>query len=65
MEQLRLDAARDAVEAGVSSFDEIARKVGFGDPGRMRRAFLRTLGQPPQMLRRATRAQPREDRPVG
>lgn len=55
VEQLRLEAARDAVEAGFGSFDQIARKVGFGDAGRMRRAFLRGLGQPPQMLRRSSR----------
>lgn len=55
VEQLRLEAARDAVEAGFGSFDQIARKVGFGDAGRMRRAFLRTLGQPPQTLRRSSR----------
>jgi transcriptional regulator GlxA family with amidase domain len=55
VEQLRLEAARDAVEAGFGSFDEIARRVGFGDAGRMRRAFLRALGQPPQSLRRAIR----------
>jgi transcriptional regulator GlxA family with amidase domain len=50
---------------GFGSFDEIARKVGFGDPGRMRRAFLRALGQPPQMLRRATREEPLEERQAG
>lgn len=56
VEQLRLIAARDAVEAGLGSFDEIARRVGFKDAGRMRRAFLRVLGQPPQLLRRSLRA---------
>ena len=56
VEQLRLDAARDAVEAGSGSFDEIARKTGFGDAGRMRRAFLRGLGHPPQSLRRSFRS---------
>lgn len=56
VEQLRLLAARDAVEAGLGSFDEIAHRVGFKDAGRMRRAFLRVLGQPPQLLRRAIRA---------
>jgi AraC-like DNA-binding protein len=29
--------------------------VGFADPERMRRAFLRLFGQPPQALRRASR----------
>jgi transcriptional regulator GlxA family with amidase domain len=55
IEQLRVEAARDAVEVGLSTFDEIARSVGFNDAGRMRRAFLRILGQPPQSLRRSIR----------
>jgi transcriptional regulator GlxA family with amidase domain len=53
IEHLRVEAAREAVEVGLSTFDEIARSVGFGDAGRMRRAFLRVLGQPPQSLRRS------------
>ena len=32
------------------------RAPGFGDPERMRRAFLRAFGQPPQALRRAAKA---------
>jgi transcriptional regulator GlxA family with amidase domain len=52
VERLRLDAARAAVEAGHAPFDRIAEETGFGDAGRMRRAFLRNLGQPPQALRR-------------
>ena len=32
------------------------RSAGFGDPERMRRAFMRTFGHPPQSLRRAARA---------
>lgn len=57
VEQLRVEAAREAVEAGLGSFEEIARQVGFGDAGRMRRAFLRALGLPPQALRRASRVE--------
>jgi transcriptional regulator GlxA family with amidase domain len=53
VERLRLDAARTAVEAGHAPFDRIAEETGFGDAGRMRRAFLRNLGQPPQALRRS------------
>jgi hypothetical protein len=30
--------------------------TGFRDPERMRRAFIRAFGQPPQSLRRAARA---------
>ena len=29
--------------------------TGFGDPERMRRAFVRTFGQPPQALRRTAK----------
>jgi transcriptional regulator GlxA family with amidase domain len=36
--------------------DQIARRTGFGDVERMRQAFLRAFGQPPQALRRAARA---------
>lgn len=32
-------------------------ETGFGDPDRMRRAFVRTLGQPPQTIRRVARQQ--------
>jgi transcriptional regulator GlxA family with amidase domain len=53
VERLRLEAARTAVETGHGSLERIAENTGFGDPGRMRRAFLRGLGQPPQALRRA------------
>lgn len=52
VERLRLEVARTAVETGHAPFDRIARETGFGDAGRMRRAFLRGLGQPPQALRR-------------
>jgi len=55
VERLRLEAARERVEAGVEPIDAIATKVGFGDPERMRRAFLRAFGQPPQALRRTAR----------
>jgi transcriptional regulator GlxA family with amidase domain len=56
VEQLRLDAARAAVETGRAPMDGIAAATGFGDPERMRRAFLRAFGQPPQALRRAAHA---------
>lgn len=57
VERLRLDTARTAVETSHAPFERIAEAVGFGDPGRMRRAFIRTFGQPPQALRRAARVQ--------
>ena len=55
VERLRLETARTAIESGHAPLDHIAQAAGFGDPGRMRRAFLRTLGHPPQALRRAGR----------
>jgi AraC-like DNA-binding protein len=36
--------------------------VGFADPERMRRAFLRVFGQPPQALRRVARVGEAGDR---
>lgn len=55
IERLRLEAARARVEAGVEPIDRVAVSTGFGDPERMRRAFIRAFGQPPQALRRAAR----------
>jgi transcriptional regulator GlxA family with amidase domain len=57
VERLRLEAARLAVEDGARPIDVIARAAGFGDPERMRRAFVRAFGQPPQALRRAARGE--------
>lgn len=57
VERLRLETARERVEATAEPIDQIAREVGFGDPERMRRAFLRAFGQPPQALRRKARAE--------
>jgi transcriptional regulator GlxA family with amidase domain len=56
IEHLRTESARLMLESGRHSMETIARDVGFGDPDRMRRAFLRVFGQPPQVIRRATRA---------
>lgn len=55
VENLRVEAARLAIEEGWRNIDEIAQMTGFGDRERMRRAFLRTLGQPPQVFRRNAR----------
>lgn len=52
VERLRLETARTAVETSHQPLEHIAEATGFGDAGRMRRAFLRNLGQPPQALRR-------------
>jgi len=56
IERLRVEGARERIEAGPEAIDRIAEVVGFGDAERMRRAFLRAFGQPPQALRRAARA---------
>lgn len=56
VERLRLETARERVEASSDPIDRVAQATGFGDPERMRRAFLRAFGQPPQALRRAARA---------
>jgi transcriptional regulator GlxA family with amidase domain len=56
VEQLRIEAARLDIETSNHSLDAVAARVGFGDPERMRRAFLRAFGMPPQALRRAARA---------
>lgn len=55
VERLRLETARERVEASTDPIDRVAERTGFGDPERMRRAFLRAFGQPPQALRRAAR----------
>ncbi|MGB3124427.1 MAG: GlxA family transcriptional regulator [Pseudomonas sp.] len=57
IERLRIEAARLMLESGDHPIDTIARETGFGDPERMRRAFLRAFGQPPQMMRRALQLQ--------
>jgi transcriptional regulator GlxA family with amidase domain len=57
VEHLRVEAARLMMEAGRHSIDVVARESGFGDRERMRRAFLRAFGQPPQAMLRAARNQ--------
>jgi len=56
VEHLRVEAARVLIEQGRHSMDAIAEETGFGDRERMRRAFLRTLGQSPQTVRRNAKA---------
>jgi len=57
VQNLRLEAARLMVEQRRLPIDVVARETGFADPDRMRRAFLRAFGQPPQAVRRAARSQ--------
>lgn len=56
VEHLRLEAARDRLEAG-ASVEQAAQLAGFGDAERLRRAMLRTYGQTPQAMRRTARAE--------
>ena len=55
VERLRVEVARERVESSADPIDRIAQAAGFGDPERMRRAFVRAFGQPPQALRRTAR----------
>ena len=55
IERLRLEAAREQVESGAEPIKAVAARTGFGDPERMRRAFVRVFGQPPQALRRTAK----------
>ena len=55
VENIRVEAARLLMEQGRHSMDVIADETGFADRERMRRAFVRTLGQPPQAIRRNSR----------
>lgn len=57
VEKLRVEAARSLIEAGRHPLETVANMAGFGDPERMRRAFVRTLGQPPQTVRRIAKQQ--------
>jgi transcriptional regulator GlxA family with amidase domain len=55
VERLRAEAALPRIEEGRESMEEVACGVGFGNTERMRRAFVRIYGQPPQSLRRLMR----------
>lgn len=61
VEHLRIEAARLMLESGQHPIEIVARDTGFGDRERMRRAFLRAFGQPPQMIRRASRGDERAE----
>ncbi|CCM76363.1 GlxA family transcriptional regulator [Rhizobium mesoamericanum] len=52
VEHLRLEAARLMMEQGRHPIEVVAAETGFADRERMRRAFLRSFGQPPQAIRR-------------
>lgn len=52
IEKLRVEAAREMMESGRHPIDVVADRTGFADRNRMRRAFQRAFGQPPQVIRR-------------
>jgi transcriptional regulator GlxA family with amidase domain len=56
VERLRLEAAKAAIEDSGQGIEVVAREAGFGSSERMRRAFLRAFGHPPQALRRTFRS---------
>ncbi len=55
VERLRVEAARERIQCSSEPIEHVAQTVGFSDPERMRRAFIRAFGQPPQSMRRAAR----------
>jgi transcriptional regulator GlxA family with amidase domain len=55
VENLRVEAARLMMEQTRHPIDTVAQQTGFADRDRMRRAFLRAFGQPPQTIRRNAR----------
>jgi transcriptional regulator GlxA family with amidase domain len=57
VERLRVEAARLMMQQSRHPIDVIARQTGFADRDRMRRAFLRAFGHPPQAIRRNARAE--------
>ncbi|WP_176040687.1 GlxA family transcriptional regulator [Burkholderia stabilis] len=55
VERLRVEAARLRLQGGSEPIEQIALAVGFADPERMRRAFVKLHGHPPQSIRRESR----------
>jgi transcriptional regulator GlxA family with amidase domain len=51
VEKLRVAAARRLLESSTETVAHIARRTGFGDDERMRRAFVKALGVSPQDYR--------------
>ena len=64
VEKLRLEAARLMLADSRHPLETIARETGFRDRERMRRAFVRVIGLPPQAMRRQVRRDARLARNV-
>ena len=56
VERLRTEVAHMQVTGSSASIETIARHVGFVTAERMRRAFIRLYGQPPQAVRRLAKS---------
>jgi transcriptional regulator GlxA family with amidase domain len=56
VERLRTEVAHMQVTGSTASIEVIARQVGFSSAERMRRAFVRLYGQPPQAMRRVAKS---------
>ncbi|MBA8801435.1 transcriptional regulator GlxA family with amidase domain [Agrobacterium sp. RC10-4-1] len=56
VEQIRLEAARLMIEETRHPMEKIAQESGFVDLRRMRDAFMRQYGHPPQTIRRLAKA---------
>jgi transcriptional regulator GlxA family with amidase domain len=52
--RVRAETARARLESGGHTVQSVAVSCGFGDPERMRRAFLSLFGRPPSALRSRT-----------
>jgi transcriptional regulator GlxA family with amidase domain len=55
VERLRVEVAQARVQSSGEPIERVAQATGFHNAERMRRAFIRTFGQPPQARRRAAR----------
>lgn len=62
VERLRVEAARSRLRDGAEPVERIAAAVGFHDPERMRRAFVKIHGMSPQAMRRVAKGMPEEQR---
>jgi transcriptional regulator GlxA family with amidase domain len=58
VERLRVEAARSRLREGSEPVERIATAVGFTDPERMRRAFVKIHGMSPQAMRRVAKEPP-------
>ena len=56
VERLRVEAARVRLQEGTEPIEVIAQALGFTDPERMRRAFIKMFGMSPQAVRRLDRS---------